>query len=69
MVISPAGLRPENDFVCEVQQQGETTDPSSHQRGSPTLTNSLLSDNNENLTMDPRQVSGSKVEWPTNHGS
>jgi hypothetical protein len=33
MVMSPVGLGPENDCAGEDQQQLETTDPSSHQRG------------------------------------
>jgi hypothetical protein len=34
MVLSPAGLRPENDCAGEDQQQLHTTDLSSRQRGS-----------------------------------
>jgi hypothetical protein len=33
MVMSPAGLGPENDCVGEGQQLSKTTDPSSHERG------------------------------------
>jgi hypothetical protein len=33
VVISPAGPGPENDYAVEDQQQLQTTDPSSRQRG------------------------------------
>jgi hypothetical protein len=38
MIISPSGLGAENDCAGEYQQQFETTDPSSRQRGRYTRT-------------------------------
>jgi hypothetical protein len=40
MVMSPVGLRPEQDWIGLAQQQLKTTDPTSRQRGRPTSTNS-----------------------------
>jgi hypothetical protein len=40
----PAGLGRENDCAGEDQQQLQTTDPASRQRGRPTSTNAQLSD-------------------------
>jgi hypothetical protein len=39
MVLSPVGLGPEDDFAGDEQQQLQTTDPSSRQRGHPTSEN------------------------------
>jgi hypothetical protein len=53
MIMSSAGLRPKNDYAGEVQQQLQTTDPSSCQSEYPISTNLQLSDNNNNLVMGP----------------
>jgi hypothetical protein len=53
MVMSDAGLRSKNDCAGEGQWQLYTTDPSSCQRGRPTLTNLQLSDSNKNLALGP----------------
>jgi hypothetical protein len=39
MLKSPTGLVPEKDCGGDAQQQLKTTDPTYHQRGSPTSTN------------------------------
>jgi hypothetical protein len=62
MATSPMGLGPESDCAAEAQEQ--STDPSSHQRGRPTLTTLQLPDMNTNLVMDPRGVPGIKTDWP-----
>jgi hypothetical protein len=53
MAMSPAGLGPENDCSVEGQQQLQTTDPSSRQRGRPTSINPQLSDSNKNVVLAP----------------
>jgi hypothetical protein len=52
MIMSPAGLGPENYCVYDGQQQLETTDPSSRQIGRPVSTNPQLSDSNTDLVLD-----------------
>jgi hypothetical protein len=65
MVTSPRGLGPENDCAGEHQQQLQTGDPFSCQRGRPTSTNPQLSDSIKNLVVSPRWVLDTKTDWPT----
>jgi hypothetical protein len=65
MVASPKGLGPENLCAGEDQQQLQTTDPPSTQRGRPTSTNTQLPDSNKNLFVSPRTVLDTKKDWPT----
>jgi hypothetical protein len=69
MVTSPTGLGPESDCAGEGQQQLQTTDPSSRQRGRPKSTNPQLSDNNKDLAVSPRWVLYSKTDWPADRRS
>jgi hypothetical protein len=46
MILSPAGLRPEQDYAGEAQQQHEITDPSSRPRRRYRITNLQLSKEN-----------------------
>jgi hypothetical protein len=47
MLMSSVGLRSEKGCAGDVLQKLESTDPTSHQRGRPTSTNSKLSKNNQ----------------------
>jgi hypothetical protein len=73
MVLSPTGLRPEQDCAGEDQQQQEITDPSSCQRGHYTVTNPQLSKENfrekEKFVAGPRWVPDTKTDWPTDRWS
>jgi hypothetical protein len=69
MVLSPAGLGPENDCAGEDQQQLQTTDPPSRQRGRPTTRNLQLSNSNKNLVLVPRQGLDIETDWPTDYRS
>jgi hypothetical protein len=65
MVMSPAGLRPENDLAGEDQQQLHTTDPSFRQRGRPISIKPQLSDSNKNLVLGRKWMLDTKIDWPT----
>jgi hypothetical protein len=54
MITSPTVLGPENYCSGEGQQQLQTTDPSSRQRGRPTSTNPQLSDSNKKFGRKPQ---------------
>jgi hypothetical protein len=69
MATSPAGLGPKNDCAGEDQQQLQTTDPSSRQRGLPKSTNPQQSDNNQDLVVSPKWVLCSKIDWPADRRS
>jgi hypothetical protein len=69
MVMSPAGLGPENDCAGEAQQQLYMADPSSRQTERPTSTNQQLSDSNKNLVVSPRWVLYTKTDSPTDRRS
>jgi hypothetical protein len=57
MVMSPAGLGPENDCAGEDQKQLQTTDPSSRQKGRPTLTNPQMTETKVDGSLTPKQTS------------
>jgi hypothetical protein len=65
VVVSPAGLGPEDDSAGEGQQQLSTTDPASRQRGHPTSTNPQLSNSKKNLVLGPKRGLDTKTVWPT----
>jgi hypothetical protein len=50
------GVGPENVYTGKGQEQLQTTDPSSRQKGCPTSTNLQLSDRNKNLVLSPKRV-------------
>jgi hypothetical protein len=52
----------EIDCAGEVQQQVQTTDPSSHQRERPISTSPQQLDNNTNVVVSPRWVLYSKAD-------
>jgi hypothetical protein len=70
----PSGLRPEKDSAGDAQQQMETTDPTSRQRGRPTSTNPqlckrLVKEKGEKLVAGPRWAPDTKIDWPTDRRS
>jgi hypothetical protein len=71
MVLSPAGLRPEQDYPGKDQQQHYITDPSSRQIGRYKIKNSQLSEENfkekESLVTGFRWMPGAKTDWPTDY--
>jgi hypothetical protein len=66
MVMSPAGLGPENDCAGEDQQKIRINDRLvlSSERA-PTSTNPQLSYSNKSLVVSPRCVLDTKTDWPT----
>jgi hypothetical protein len=69
MATSPMGLGPKNDCAGEGQQELQTTDPSSRQRGCSKSTNPQLSESNKDLVVSPKWVLYSKTDWPTDRRS
>jgi hypothetical protein len=69
MAASPKGLGPEKDCAGKGQQQLQTADPSSRQRGRSKPTNPQLSDNNQDLVVSPKWVLSSKTDWPADRRS
>jgi hypothetical protein len=69
MATSPMEVGPENDCAGEAQQELQTTDPVSRQRGRPKPTNPQLSDKNKDLVVSPRWVLYSKTDWPAERRS
>jgi hypothetical protein len=67
MVMSPAGLRAEKDCAGENQQQLETTDLTSRQRGTPhQQTRNCLKNNKrkkKKLVPGPKWVPDTKTDW------
>jgi hypothetical protein len=69
MVACPKLLGPETDCAGKGQQQLQTTDPSSRQRGRPKATNPQLPNNNKDLVVSPKWVLFSKTDWPADRRS
>jgi hypothetical protein len=65
MVMSPAGIEPENDCASENQQQLETADPSSRQRGcyTRTVTASVQLENRITGRESPGGLSPRRTDW------